>query len=188
MPTILETQLQFQPQFDRATFQSFAELAPEFARVQREALEATSPNLAALDEELAKQALSASQEGLPEELRENFRNTFVSLVGDPRSGIGADFVSKQLLEQDLAFRQAAQNLGLSLQGKVPVTQAFQQPSSFQVANAFQPAFNTAQQGQLGFIQGSRPLLGQRQTTTEGVAEILGGVGGLLQGGSSFFKP
>ena len=182
LPSILQAQLEFQPEFDRATFESFQELSPQFAQVSQDVLEQFSPQQAALPEALAEQALVGSEQGLPDELREEFKDTFKSLVGsNVESGIGADFVARNLLEQDLAFRQFNQNLALSLQNKVPITTAFQQPSQFQVANAFQPAFNTAQAGQTSFIGASRPFVNFGRSGFDNFATVAGGVGGLLQG-------
>lgn len=176
LPDILAAQLKYQPQFDRQTFESFAELGPEFARVSREVLNEYSPTLASLDEELAGQALDLSQQGLTDEQRDLYRDQFKSLVGEQAgSGIGADFVAKNLLAQDIAQRQYGQNLGLSLQGKVPIAQAVQQPSNFQVASSFMPAYQT-QSSTFGsiFSGAGRPI------ATKG-RDYLGGAGGLLTG-------
>ena len=181
LPTILETQLKYQPEFDRETLRSFQELGPQYAQVARETLEQFSPTLAGLDEELAKQSLQMSQQGLSAEEEDFFKRQFKDLVGEQASsGLGASFVARNLLSQDIARRDVGRNLGLSLQGKVPIAQAVQQPSSFQVANAFQPSFGTQMSGFGSVFSGAGRPLGY-ETGTQRFANIMGGVGGGLQG-------
>lgn len=152
LPEILAAQLQYQPQFDAATFRSFQELAPQYAQVSQDVLNQFSPNQAALGEELAAQALQRSQEGLTTAEEDMFKNTFKSLVGNQvNAPIGADWIAKNLLEQDMAAKQYGQNLGLSLSGKVPLSTAYQQPSAYQVAPSFGQAFGTQTAGQNAYI-------------------------------------
>jgi hypothetical protein len=188
LPDILAAQLEFQPQFDQAAFESFQELAPQFARVSRQVLEETTPTLASLDEELAKQALEQSTVGLSQEERDIFKEQFKSLTGTQvSSGLGGEFVGRNLALANLQARQAGQNLALSLQGKVPVSQAFQQPAQFQVASAFQPAFGTqAQTFGSVFAGAGRPL--GFETGIQRFGQIAGGIGGLLQGVGSLGRP
>jgi hypothetical protein len=180
LPDILKAQLEFQPEFDQATFDSFAALAPEFARVTQEVLEQFSPEQAALPELLAKQAAQGAEEGLPDELKEQFKDTFKSLVGNQvNSGVGANAIAKNLLGEDLAFRQFNQNLGLALQNKVPITTAFQNPSSFQVASTLPGIFGTASNTFGSVFSGAgRPI---QQQQGGGASSILGGIGGALTG-------
>lgn len=188
LPSILESQLEFQPQFDRATLESFRELGPEFARVTRGVLEEFSPTLASLDENLAKQALELSETGLSESARDLFREEFKALAGNQvSSGLGADFVARNLVRENLAAQNLGRNLALSLQGKVPVSTAFQQPSSFQVANAFQPAFATDVGGFSSVFSGAGRPLGI-ETGAQRFGQIAGGIGGLFQGIGSFGTP
>ena len=183
LPDILAAQLRFQPQFDQATFDSFERLGPEFARVSRDVLNEFSPNLASLDEELSKQALELSQSGLSESARDLFRDEFKALAGNQvNSGLGASFVAKNLVQQNEAAKQSGRNLGLAIQGKVPVAQAFQQPSQFQVANSFGPAFAT-DAGTFGsvFSGAGRPLTTQNSNNLGGAGGIFQGLGGLAKG-------
>jgi len=183
LPTILETQLRFQPEFDRATFESFQELGPEFARVARETLSSFAPTLASLDEELSQQALELSEQGLSESARDLFREEFKALAGNQvNSGLGADFVARNLVREQLAAQQQGRNLGLAIQGKVSVQTAFQQPSQFQVANAFQPAFGTQTAGFGSVFSGAgRPQQVQKPDFLGAAGGILQGVGGIAQG-------
>lgn len=187
LPQILEAQLQYQPEFDRATLESFRELAPQYADIARQTMERFSPTLASLDESLAKQALTMSQEGLSAEEQDFYKRQFKDLVGEQASsGLGASFVAKNLLGQDIARRDLGRNLALSLQGKVPVSQAFQNPSSYQVANAFQPAYGTQMSGFGSVFSGAGRPLGY-ETGADRFATIAGGVGGLMQGAASLIK-
>jgi hypothetical protein len=188
LPQILQAQLEFQPQFDQATFDSFEALAPDFARVNQQVLEEFSPQQAALGEALATQALEGSEQGLPDDLRAQFLDDFKALAGNQvNAPIGGDFVAKNLLGEDLAFRQFNQNLGLSLSGKVPISTAFQQPSQFQVANQFGNAFNTISNNTNQFNALNTTRTGSTYNPLGTTASIFGGAGGLLTGGG-FFSP
>lgn len=182
METILASQLEYQPQFDQQAFESFSELAPQYAQVSQDVLEEYNPNQTALTEDLAAQFLEGSQQGLPDDLKAEFLNTFKANVFDPSSPVGASAVAKNLMMEDLAFRQFNQNAGLSFLGRAPVTQAYQNPSQFQVGNSFGQAFSTGTQGQNAFIAGSRPLgFTQGQTTADAFSQYAGGLGGLMSG-------
>jgi hypothetical protein len=138
-------------------------------------LEEFAPTLASLDEELSKQALDLSRTGLTEDAKDLFRNEFKALAGNQvSSGIGADFVARNLVREQLGQQQLGRNLGLSLQGKVPVGQAFQQPG-FNVAGGFAPSFATQTSGFGSIYQGA-----MRPIATQG-NDILGGVGAAFQG-------
>lgn len=187
LPAILEAQLEFQPQFDQATFDSFQEFAPQYAGVNQQVLEQFSPNQAALGEQLAQQALDGAENGLPDDLRQAYLNDFKALAGNQvNAPIGGDFVGQNLLQQDLGYRQFNQNLGLSLAGRAPISQAYQQPSQFQTANQFGQAFNTISNN-----TNQSNALNRTQTSNSfdpfsSFSQVAGGVGGLLTGASGFF--
>lgn len=185
LPTILQTQLQYQPEFDQATFDAFQRFGPQYAEVARNVLEQYSPNLASLDEKLAQQALNLSEQGLTEQAKNLYRDEFKSLLGNQAaSGIGADFIGRNLVREQLAAQAQGQNLGLAIQGKVPISQAFQQPSQFQVASGFLPSYQTSVGGFSNIYSGAGRPLGY-ETGSKRLANILGGVGGLFQGIGSF---
>lgn len=182
LPSIYNTTLQYQPLFDQAQFDTYAQLAPEYARVARETMAAYSPTLASLDENLAQQALNMSQNGLSDSARNMYRDQFKSLVGNQvNSGLGADFIGKNLLEQDMNYRLQGQNLGLSLQGKVPITQAFQPASSFNVGQGFGNTFAN-QLGAYGSVYSGAGRPNFATSNPLGTfSNLLGGVGGLMTG-------
>lgn len=184
LPTILQSQLQYQPQFDQATFDSFQALAPEYARVSQEVLSQYSPNQAGLGEALAGQALQGSQNGLPDALKQQYLDQFKALAGDNVfSGSGADFVSKNLLGEDLAYRQFNQNLGLSLSGKVPLSQAYQNPSAFQVTQGFGDTYSNMMNAYGSVYNGAgRPMQVNRPDYMTGIGNVLGGLGKVATGG------
>lgn len=185
LPTILQSQLQYQPQFDQATFQSFQDLAPQYAQVTQDVLNQFSPNQAGLGEALAGQALQGSQNGLPDALKQQYLDQFKALAGENVfSGSGADFVAKNLLGEDLAYRQFNQNLGLSLSGKVPLTQAYQNPSAFQVSQGFGNTFDVMNSAYGSVYNGAgRPMQVQRPDYMTGIGNVLGGIGKI---GTGFF--
>lgn len=178
LPTILQSQLQYQPQFDQATFDSYASLAPEYARVTDEVMKQYSPNQAALGEALAGQALQGAQAGLPDALKQQYLDQFKALAGENVfSGSGADFVSKNLLGEDLAYRQYNQNLGLSLSGKVPLTQAFQNPTQFQVSQGFGDTYSNMMNAYGSVYSGAgRPMTVDKPNYMTGIGNVVQGLG------------
>jgi hypothetical protein len=175
-PKLFAYQQEFAPKEIAQQLELLQQYGAPYAEAYKGIQSQLYPETTAIQEDLARQATEGYTNGLSESARNLYRDEFKALVGDNvNAGLGADFVSKNLLREDLAYRQYNQNLGLSLAGRQPLT------------NPYQPQF-TNQVGQfgvndvMGYNQGnygaqlafSKPFQAQGQ-------DIMGGIGGALQG-------
>lgn len=184
LPTILQAQLQYQPQFNEADYQSFAKLAPLYTSIADQISKQYYPETYGLQESLAKQASEGMTGEVPQALRQQYLSNLNAQLGtNVNAPVGADYVSRGLLDQAQQYRQYYQNLGLSLAGRQPLTSLQYQPSSFDVAGGFGNAFNTQMGGYGAFSAANRPLLGQQGTPNW--IPGLNAAGNFLQGLGSF---
>lgn len=181
LPKLFEAQLQYAPQEAAQQVQLAQQYAYPLGQAMREAQRGIAPELTNLQDELARQASEGSKAGLSEQLRNLYRDEFKALVGgNVNTGLGADFVSKNLLDRDIAYKQFNQNLGLALAGLQPIAQPFAPniTSQLQGINAGQALNYTAGNygAQLGF---GRPFL--MPGTPSQLPNYLSSIGGGLTG-------
>lgn len=182
LPSILEANLKYQPQFNEADYASFAKLAPLYTQVYDQINKQYYPQTYGLQEQLAKQASEASSAtNIPEYMRKQYADTVNAQLGtNAYSPIGADYLSRGLINQGEQYRQYYQNLGLSLAGRQPLTQTQYQQPSFDVANSFAPAFGTQMGGYGSYAAASRPITKQQGTPNWLLgAQAAGNVAGTL---------
>ncbi len=128
-----------------ALFQTAQQYQPQFAQLQQQISQQTSPLTAGLQETLAGQAIEGIQGDVPDFVREEYLDNMRGQLGqNVASPIGADDISRKLRAQQFQFKSANQNLALSLAGR---QQLVQPPSQEQLLGGF----NTGQA--LGFNQG-----------------------------------
>lgn len=185
LPTILQAQLQYQPQFDQANYESFAKLAPQYTAAYDAISKQYYPNTYGLQEQLAKTASEASNATeIPDWMAQQYRNNVNAQLGtNVNAPIGADYVSRGLIDQAQQYRQYYQNLGLSLAGRQPLTSPQYQQSGFNVADQFAPSYNTQMQGYGAYAQASRPMAIQQGTPNwmgalQAGGQILSGLGSM----------
>lgn len=177
-PKLFQNQLDFAPKEIQQQLDLLQRYGGDYAKAYQDIQGQLYPETSGLQEDLARQAKEGYTNGLSESARDMYRNQFKSLVGDQaRAGIGADYVSTNLVNADQAFRQYNQNLGLSLAGRQPLT------------NPYQPQF-TNQTGQLnmgdimnynGSNYGSQLAFSKPFQQESGMGSMLGGAGGVLSG-------
>lgn len=165
LPSILQAQIQYQPQFNEADFQSFAKLAPLYTQVANNISQQLYPSTTGLQEQLASEASrNATATQIPDWMAQSYRNSVNSQLGqNVNSPIGADYVSRGLIDQAQQYRSYYQNLGLSLTGRQPLTQPQTQQPSFSVANQFGQNYSSQLGGYGSFVGANRPMLGQQGT-------------------------
>lgn len=191
LPQLFQAQLDYAPKEAAQQVQLAEQYAYPLGQAMREAQRGIAPEITNLQDELARQAFEGSRLGLSEQLKNLYRDEFKALAGENvNAGLGADFVSKNLLDRDLAYRQYNQNLGLSLAGLQPIAQPFAPnvTSQLQGINAGQALNYTAGNygAQLGF---GRPFLmsGRESQVPQYIAAmggLLSGIGGLRGAGSA----
>jgi len=120
-PKLWQMQMEYAPQ--EAALQ--VALAQQYAQPMGEALktaqEAMYPQETAITNEATRQALAGMQTGMPDWAKQQYLDTLRANIGtNAGSGIGADYISRNLLEQEKGWRDYYTNLGLSIAGKQPV--------------------------------------------------------------------
>ena len=109
--------------------------APQYKQIQ----DALYPELANLDKTLTNQAQAGIESDMPEYMRQQYQDQFRAEVGgNAGSGIGADYVSRNMIAAGQQYKQSNQNLALSLTGRQALYQAtpggYQQ--NFNAANGY----------------------------------------------------
>ena len=180
LPSILQAQLQYQPQFNQADYESFAKLAPQYTAVYDQINKQYYPETYGLQEQLAKQASEGACGNIPDWMQQQYRDQANAQLGsNVNSPVGADYVSRGLIDQAQQYRQYYQNLGLSLAGRQPLTSTQYQNPSFNVADQFGQNYNTVMGGYGSYSAASRPV-----TTQQGTPNWISGLqagGSVLQG-------
>lgn len=140
LPTIYNAQLQYQPAFEQQNLDLIKQYAPQYKAVQ----DALYPELGQLDTSLTKQAAEGISGDLPDYMKQKYQDQFRAEIGDQNgSGIGADYVSRNMLAAGQQYQQYNQNLALTLTGRQPLYQA----------NQMQPAYNATQNYNYGTTSG-----------------------------------
>jgi hypothetical protein len=186
LPTILEAQRQYQPKFAEADYQAFEQLAPKYTAIYDQISKQYYPQTYGLQEQLAKQASEvASAQEIPDWMQQQYRNNVNAQLGtNVNSPIGADYVSRGLIDQAQQYRQYYQNMGLSLAGRQPLTTTQYQQPSFNVANSFAPAYNTNMQGYSSYASASRPTVFQNPSQMSQFGDLMGGIGSAAIGAAA----
>jgi len=129
-PALWNMQMQYAPQ--EAALQ--VDLAQQYAQPMGEALKASQeamyPTETAITQQAGEQALQGMQSSeLPDWAKQKYLDEMRANLGtNAGSGIGADYTSRNLLEQGKNWQDYYRNLGLSISGKQPVYSA--QPAQY----------------------------------------------------------
>jgi len=135
-PALWQMQMNYAPQ--EAALQ--LALAKQYAQPMGEALktsqEAMYPTETAITQQAGEQALAGMQSSeLPSWAKQKYLDEYRANLGtNAGSGIGADYTSRNLLEQGKSWQDYYRNLGLSIAGRQPIYTA--QPVNYtnQMAN------------------------------------------------------
>ena len=137
----MELQKEYAPQMLQQQYEAQLQYAPELAQAQYDISKQLYPETVGLQENMAKQASEGMQSGVPSWMRDQYQSDLRANIGtNAGSGIGADYTSRGLLEQQQNWQQYYQNLGLSLTGRQPLTQ----PSTVNTPTVNQPQYNMPQ--------------------------------------------
>jgi hypothetical protein len=181
MPQVYETQMKYAPM--EAAQQ--VELAKQYAQPYGEAMltaqKAMYPEEYALRDELMTQAKAGMAEGVPEWQKEQYLSDLKANIGtNAGSGIGADYVSRGLLQQNQDWQNYYRNMSLSLSGSQPIYQA-NQPSTSNYMGNYSPSsvLGYQQQGYNTAMSGYNAQMGNQGG---GWGSALGTIGGGAAGG------
>lgn len=155
--------------------------------------ESLYPQTAGLQEQLAGIASERATGGLPDYLKQQYRDELRANLGtNAGSPIGADYVSRNLLGLGEQYNQYYQNLGLSLAGRQPLTTG-QLPQTTNQLSTYTPSsvmgMNTSTYSP--YISGWSTAQGIQQQNQMYNQQLpfmyLQGTGNLLQGMSGYGK-
>lgn len=166
LPALYEAQMAYAPQLAQQQVSLAQQYAQPYGQAIQTAQAAMNPETAALQEQMAGQASEGMEQGLSPQEREMYRDTYAANLGtNAGSGIGADYMSTGMLQQEMARKDYYRNLGLSVAQRQPLAQP-QTPQTPNWMGGYQPAqamnYNANTYG--SFAQAGRPFAyGQNQS-------------------------
>lgn len=165
LPAQYEAALKYQPQFDQLQYEQYAKLAPQYTALMDQINKQYYPETYGLQEQLAKTASEAAgATQIPDWMQQQYRSNLSAQLGtNVNSPIGADYVSRGLIDQAQQYRQYYQNLGLSLAGRQPLTSPQYQQPNYSVANNANQNYGNMLQGYGMYQQAARPMTYQAGT-------------------------
>lgn len=124
LPQIFSSQMQYAPQQAQQQVQLAQQYAGPLAQAYKSAQDSLYPQTAALQESLAGQAAEGMNSQVPDWMQSQYRSNMNAQLGtNAASPIGADYMSRGLLQQQQDWNRYYQQLGLSVTGRNPLTQA-----------------------------------------------------------------
>lgn len=159
LPVQYEAALKYQPQFDQLQYDAYAKLAPQYTALYDQLQKQYYPQTYGLQEQLAKTASEASgATQIPDWMQQQYRSNVSAQLGENvNAPIGADYLSRGMIDQAQQYRQYYQNLGLSLAGRQPLTSPQYQQSGYSVANNAGGNYGNMLQGYGMYNQATRPI-------------------------------
>jgi hypothetical protein len=137
-PAMFALQKQYAPQ----EAQQQVELAQQYAQPLGEAYKAANdamyPETSAIQEKLATQSLAGMESGVPDWQKQQYLSDMNANLGtNVGSGIGADYVSRGMIQQQQDWQNYYRDLGFSVAGRQPLATA-QSPSYSNYASSYTP--------------------------------------------------
>jgi len=138
MPQVYQTQMEYAPKQAAQAVELAKTYAQPYGEAMKTAQEALYPGTSAIQEKLANQALTGMDSTIPDWMKQQYQsNVNANLGTNVGSGMSADYVSRGLLEQQKGWNDYYRNLGLSVSGRQPLTQA-STPSTTDYMSQFTP--------------------------------------------------
>lgn len=188
-PAMMALEQKYNPEQAQLQYDLTKQFTPQYADLMKQTNESLYPGLAKLNETLTAQAQSGMESAVPESMKAQYLNQLRSEIGpNAGSGIGADYVSRNLINQGEQYKNYYQNMALSLTGRQPLTQA-QSPAFQNVGDGYnfgQVAGNNMQgYGSYSSLYGNMygANASQANARTQGMYGLLGA--GMQAGGSMF---
>lgn len=142
------------------------------------------PETVGLQESLAKQAREGMSNGMPDWYRRQADDYFKSMLGENvGSGIGADYYTTGMMEQQKNWQDYYRNLGLSMTGRQPLQQPTQGSYSNYMGN-YSPiaALGNASSNYGNYLGAYSSMYGANAARGNPMMNLLGGLGGAALGG------
>jgi hypothetical protein len=169
MPKVYQTQLQYAPLQAEQQATLAETYAGRLGSAYKTAQESMYPETSALQEKLAKQASEGMDSEMPSWAKDMYLNNTRANIGtNAGSGIGADYTSRGLVEQNKGWQDYYRNLGLATAGRQPLSNPTS-PQTTDYMSSFTPqsTMNFAQQGYgtAGNIYGSQLQYGSQNNAS-----------------------
>jgi hypothetical protein len=192
LPALYQAQMQYNPQLVEQELGLLQQYGLPFAQAYKQANDALYPETAQLQEQLAGQASAGIEAGVPEAQRKMYQDQIRANLGtNAGSGVGADYTSRQMVNQQQQYQNYYRDLGLSLAGRQPLASAgVSGQANWMQGYTPQQALNYGA-STYGSWAGSMQA-GQSQspwaTLAGGAMGMTGQIlGGMAQGGTGFFS-
>jgi len=138
MPQIMETQMEYAPLQAQQQVELAQQYAAPLGQAYQQAQAEMYPETQALQEDLATQASEGMDEGLTPDEMQMYRDIYAANLGTSAGApIGADYMGRNLMQQDIARKDYYRNLGLSVAGRQPLANP-QTPATGQYSQGFSP--------------------------------------------------
>jgi hypothetical protein len=123
-PKLFELQQQYSPQEAQMQVDLATKYAQPLGQAYKTAQEAMYPGETAITNSLNQQVQQGMQSGVPDWQRDAYLSNLRANLGtNAGSGVGADYTSLGLLQQQQDWKQYYNNLGLSITGRQPISTA-----------------------------------------------------------------
>lgn len=193
-PAMWELQQKYAPLEAQQQVELAQKYAAPLGQAMYQAQQQMYPETSALQEQLAGQAMAGMESGVPEWQREQYLSDVNANLGtNVGSGIGADYVSRGLMQQQQDWQNYYRDLGLSTSGRQPLAQPAN-PGYSNYASTFTPGSVAGQNNQnygnfanaySSMYGANAQLAGQRYSSNMGL--IGSGIGAIGTIGGGFFS-
>lgn len=188
LPQIYQTQMEYAPKQAAQQVQLAQQYAGDYGQAMQAAQSGMYPKTTALQENLAGVATEGISSQVPDWMQQAYRSNMNAQLGtNVNSPIGADYMSRGLLQQQQDWQRYYQNLGLSVTGRQPLTQAGT-PQTSDYMSGFTPnsvmQSNNQNYGTAAGIYGNQLTYNTNANaqTQRYIGMAMNGVGSMMSGG------
>ncbi len=137
-PRLFELMQQYQPQEAALQVNLAQQYAQPLGEAYLKAQQAMYPTETAITDALNKQIQEGISSDVPDWMKQDYQSNMNSILGtNVNAGIGADYVSRGLMQQKQDWQNYYRNLGLSVTGRQPIYGA-QTPQTTNQLSQFTP--------------------------------------------------
>jgi len=194
-PALFSLMQQYMPQEAQMQVGLAQKYAQPLGQAYKTAQEAMYPQETQITNALNQQVQQGMGEQLPDWARQSYMDTMRSQLGENAlSGVGADYMSTGLLEQQKSWQDYYRNLGLSITGRQPIATA-QTPQTTNQLTGYTPQgvmnYNASTYSPYASAYSSMYGTNQQQAQANqqlpfqymsGIGNLMSGVGSMGQGG------
>jgi hypothetical protein len=140
LPALYDAQLKYSPLFNQQDYEQTAIYAPLMKSIQDQMY----PNTSAIPEQIAGIASQGATGELSDAQKSTYQDAFRAEIGNQAgSGMGADYVSRNMQNQQFEQQKYYQNMALSVAGMQPLSQS----------GSYQQAYNPSSTYSYGQVAG-----------------------------------